>query len=163
MLTIVRSTRFEDIRLFFFVYDTIFLLTFLLILPILTLTVITIRLIKAMKAHRRMQLEMQSRSQQNDSNVTFPLVIIVIVFIACQVPTFFSYVLMEVMPIDSRFCGGFFVDFGPIVDMLITLNSSVNFLIYIIGNKAFRDVLMEKACGRRTHYTSGHRSRDGQH
>ena len=159
----INSKRFEDIRLFFVVYDTIFLLIFLLILPILTLTVITIRLIKAMKAHRRMHLEMQSRSQQNDGNVTFALVVVVIAFIACQVPTFFSYVLMEVMPIDSRFCGGFFFYFGPIVDMLITLNSSVNFLIYIIANKAFRDVLMEKVCGRRTHYTSGHRSRDGQH
>ena len=96
----IRSTRFDDIRLFFFVYDTTFLPTFLLILPILTLTVITIRLIKAMKAHRCMHLEMQNRSQQNDTNVTFPLVIVVIVFIDCQVPTFFSYVLMEVMPID---------------------------------------------------------------
>ena len=35
--------------------------------------------------------------------------------------------------------------------MLITLKSSINFLIYIIANKAFRDVVMEKACGRRTH------------
>ena len=35
--------------------------------------------------------------------------------------------------------------------MLITLKSSINFLTYIIANKAFRDVVMDKACGRRTH------------
>ena len=84
-----KLTMFGEVRLFHRVYDTILLLIFLLVLPILTLTVITIRLIKAMKAHRRMQLEMQSRSQPDDSNVTFALVIVVIVFIACQVPTFF--------------------------------------------------------------------------
>ena len=39
---------------------------------------------------------------------------------------------------------------GPIIDVLVTLNSSINFVIYIIANKAFRDVLTEKVFGRRT-------------
>ena len=143
-------TRFGEMRQFFFVYDTVCLLIFLLVLPILTLTVITIRLIKAMKEHRRMQLEMQSRSQQNDSNVTFALVIVVTVFIVCQVPTFFMYVLYDVLPFEALDCGGSLFYLGPIVDMLVTLNSSINFVIYIIANKAFRDVLVGKVCGRRT-------------
>ena len=143
-------TRFGEVRLFYHVYDKIFLLIFLLVLPILVLSVITIRLITAMKAHRRMQLEMQSGSQQNDSNVTFALVIVVIVFIACQVPTFFHYVLWDVLPFKDRLCGGFLFHFGPIINVLVTLNSSINFLIYIIANKTFRDVLMVKVCGRRT-------------
>ena len=142
-------TRCGEVRLFYRVYN-IFLLIFLLVLPILVLSVITIRLIKAMKAHRRMQLEMQSGSQQNDSNVTFALVIVVIVFIACQIPTFVFYVLWEVLPFKARYCGGFSFYFGPIVNVLVTLNSSINFLIYIIANKTFRDVLMEKVCGRPT-------------
>ena len=144
-------TRFGENRLFFFIYDTIFLLIFLLVLPILTLTVLTIRLIKAMKAHRRMQLEMQSRSQQNDSNVTFALVIVVIVFIACQVPTFFAYVLAEVLPYGAHDCGGRLFYLVPIVDVLVTLNSSINFVMYIIANKAFRNMLLEKVCGRHPH------------
>ena len=137
-------TSFGKIRPFFFVYDTIFLLIFLLVLPILTLTVLTIRLIKAMKAHRRMQLEMPSRGQHNDSNVTFALVIVVIVFIVCQVPTFFSYLLWDVLPSKAMDCGGVLFYFGSIVDVFVTFNSSTNFLIYTIANKVFRDVLMEK-------------------
>ena len=139
-------------RQFFDVYDTIFLLIFLLALPILTITVLTIRLIKAMKAHRRMQLEMQSHSQQNDGNVTIALVIVVIVFIVCQVPTFVWYVLAKVLPhpYESNYCGGFLFYTGVVIDMLEILNSSINFVIYIIANKAFRDVLLQNVCGRRT-------------
>ena len=146
----VELTTIGESWLFSFVYVTVFFLIFLLVLPILTLTVITIRLIKAMKAHRRMQLEMPTRSQQNDSNVTFSLVIVVIVFIACQVPTFVWYALYDVLPYEASNCGGILFYMMPTVDMLVTLNSSINFVIYIIANKAFRDVLVEKVFGRRT-------------
>ena len=51
-----------------------------------------------MKAHRRMQLE--SRSQPDDGNVTFALVIVVIVFIAYQVPTFVYHALLHMLLLD---------------------------------------------------------------
>ena len=146
----IEFTRFGENRLFYRVYYIICLFVFLVVLPILTLTVITVRLIKAMNAHRRMQLEMQSRSQENDSNVTFSLVIVVIVFIACQVPTFVWIALYDVLPYKASHCGGFLFYMTPTGDMLVTLNSSINFVIYIIANKAFRDVLVEKVFGRRT-------------
>ena len=145
---VAKFTKFGEMRQFFFVYDCICLFVFLVVLPILTLTVITIRLIKAMKAHRRMQLEMHSRSQQNDGNVTFSLVIVVIVFISCQVPTFVWYVLYGMLPKEASHCGGVLFYPGRIIDMLVIFNSSINFVIYIIANKAFRDVLLEKVLGR---------------
>ena len=141
-------TRFGENRSFYRVYDTAFLLIFLLVLPILILTVITIRLTNAMRAHRRMQLEMQSRSQTDDSNVTFSLVIVVIVFIACQVPTFVCYALLEVLPSDSNSCGGIVYYLANMTTLLVTLNSSVNFFIYIIANRRFRDVLLKHVCRR---------------
>ena len=39
---------------------------------------------------------------------------------------------------------------GLIVNVLVALNSSINFVIYIIANKAFREVLLQNVCGRRT-------------
>ena len=148
--TVVEFTSFGEVRLFYRVYDNILLLIFLMVLPILTVTVITIRLGKAMKAHHRMQLEMQSGSQQNDSNVTFSLVIVVIVFIAWQVPTCVLSVLFEVLPYNTIQCGGVVLYMEPIVNMLVTFHSSINFVIYIIANKSFRVVLLENVCGRRT-------------
>ena len=136
-------TRFGGNRSFYRAYDSLFLLIFLLVPPILILTVLTIRLIKAMKAHRRMQTEMQSRSQPDDGNVTFALVIVVIVFIVCQVPTFVGYALMEVLGSDVISCGGIVYYLGHMTTVLLTLNSAVNFFIYIFANKRFRDVLTE--------------------
>ena len=97
-----------------------------------------------------MQLKMQSRCLPDDSNVTFALVIVVIVFIVCQVPTFVEYALYEVLPYEVNYYGGVLCYFWPISGLLITLNSSINFFIYIVANKAFRGVLVEKVFGRRT-------------
>ena len=148
-ITRVAVTRFGENRSFYRVYNSVFLLVFLLVLPILIITVLTIRLIKAMKAHRRMQLDMQSRSQSDDSNVTFALVIVIIVFIACQVPTFVQCVLWEVLPYHARLCGGIVHYLGYMTTPLVTLNSAVNFFIYILTNRRFRDVLLKHVCRRR--------------
>ena len=58
----------------------------MLCLPLCILTLLTIGLIKAMKARRRMQAEMQRQHCQPDSSMTFALVIVVIVFIICHAP-----------------------------------------------------------------------------
>ena len=110
----------------------------------------TVKLIRNVKFIINIQVKVQSRSQQNDGNVTFALVIVVIVFIACQVPTFVWYVIYEVIPDGGNYCSGILFYPQRIVDMLVTFNSSINFVIYHIANKAFRDVLVEKVFGRRT-------------
>ena len=148
-ITRLAVTRFGENRSFYIVYDKVGLLVFLLVLPILILTILTIRLVKAMKAHRRMQLEMQSRSQSDDINVTFSLVIVVIVFIACHVPTFVRCALFEMLPVDASMCGGILFYLEWMTYMLVTLNSAVNFLIYILTNIRFRDVLLRHVCRRR--------------
>ena len=161
--TRVALTRFGQHRSFYRVYRSLFLLIFLLVLPILILTVITFRLIKAMKAHRRMQLEMQSRSQPDDSNVTFSLVIVIIVFIACQVPTFADRVVHNVMLLDST-CGSVVFYLRCISDILVIFNSAINFIIYIFTNRRFRDVLLKHVCRRRElrHVATAHRRLEGQ-
>ena len=161
--TSVGLSRFGEHSSFYRVYDSVFLLTFLLVLPILILTVLTIRLIKAMKAHRRMQFETQSRSQPDDGNVTFALVIVVIVFIPCQVPTFVYFVLRDAFLLDYT-CGtvGFYM--GCIANILVVFNSAINFVIYTITNRRFRDVLLNTVCrrGERRQLATDHRRWEGQ-
>ena len=161
--TRVVLTRFGEHESFYRVYDSVFLLIFLLVLPLLILTMLTIHLIKAMKAHRRMQLEMQSRSQPDDGNVTFSLVIVVIVFIVCQVPTFVFRLLWGVLQLDST-CGSVVFYLGCIADILVVFNSAINFVIYTITNRRFRDVLLKHVCRRRElrHVATAHRRLEGQ-
>ena len=123
---------------------------FLLILPICILTVLNIRLIKAMKTHRRMQ--MQNQSSQNDDSITFVLVIVIVVATVCQLPQLSNGIvwLLSWHPVDNNYiCGRFRLYLYTISNTLVVLNSAVNFIIYILVNKHFRDVLIQQVCKRR--------------
>ena len=121
------------------IYITVTVLhaTCLLILPICILTALNIRLMKALNTHRRMQ--MQNRSIQKDMSTTFVLVIVIVVVIICQLPQLSNLVSLQLGPtcVSNVYLRG-------ISTTLVVLNSAVNFIIYILCNKRFRAVLMEK-------------------
>ncbi|KAI0240620.1 FMRFamide receptor, partial [Lamellibrachia satsuma] len=139
-------TTLGSSKLYYIIYGNILYLIFLLALPIFILTLLNIRLIKALKALRRKRMEMQSLRQQQDNNVTFVLIIVVIVFIICQVPALVNQVMWNVAPDEARTCGGFQFYLRNIANMLVILNSAVNFIIYILFNKRFRHVLIQTVC-----------------
>ena len=131
---------------FYYVYDTVLRIIVLVGLPLCILTFLTIRLIKAMKAHRRMQAEMQSQNSQPDSSMTFALVIVVIVFIICRAPLLIGNV-MSILGWLS-YVGSCYFDLMYVT--LLAFNSAVNVIIYIIINRRFRNVLLANVCRRRS-------------
>ncbi|KAI0221975.1 FMRFamide receptor [Lamellibrachia satsuma] len=146
--TVARNWKFASEKLYgtFSILFFISHLIFLLALPILILAVLTIRLIKALKAFRRKRMEIQSLRQQQDNSVTLVLIIVVIVFIICQVPALVNHVILVMAPIEAISCGHFFSYLEHIANMLIILNSAVNFVIYALFNKRFRYVLTQTVC-----------------
>ena len=108
-------------------------------LPLFILTYLTIRLIKAMRANRRLQAEMQSQNSKHDNNMTFALAIVVIVFIICQAP----FLILLVITYLNRSSVVVRCYMSQIHHTLLAFNSAVNFFIYIVINKQFRDVLIE--------------------
>ena len=131
---------------FYYVYVGIMPLLMLVWLPLFILTLLTIRLIKAMKAHRRMQADMQRQHNQPDSSMTFALVIVVIVFIICRAPLF----ILLVMSLLGRPSSVVMCYMDIIYSTLLSVNSAVNFLIYIVINRRFRNVLFANVCRRRS-------------
>ena len=131
---------------FYNVYDRVLAVIVLVGLPLCILTFLTVRLIKAMKAHRRMQSEMQSQHSQPDNSMTFALVIVVIVFIICRAPLLI-WKVMKLLEWLSR-VGWCYVDI--IYYTLLASNSAVNVIIYIIINRRFRNVLFTNVCRRRS-------------
>ena len=112
-----------------------------LILPICILALLNIRLIQALNTHRRMQI--QNRSIPKDNSTTFVLVIVVVVVIICQVPQVFNVFLQLSLSTFMNSCASLFY-LEHISVTLVVLNSAVNFIIYIVCNKRFRAVLIEK-------------------
>ena len=138
--------RYEIIRhpqLYQILYRNVMYMIFLLALPLLILTVLNTRLISALKALRRKRAEMQSLRQQQDNNVTFVLVVVIIVFTVCQTPALLNQIFWNALSDSQRNCGGFQFYFSRISNTLVILNSSVNFVIYFLFNTRFKQVLLQ--------------------
>ena len=136
-------TKLGTAKLYRIIYYNVLNFVFLVALPIFTLTYLNIRLIQALKARRRKRTEMGSQLQQNDNNVAVVLIIVVVVFIICQIPAFVHFALLNVMSEDVEVCGGYDFYFLPVANLLLVLNSAVNFVIYVVFNKRFRHVLTQ--------------------
>ena len=143
-------SRLLSHKLYNIVHDNILYFIFNLALPVFILMLLNIRMIKALKAIRRTRIEMQSVRQQQDNNITFVLIIVVTVFIICQVPALINQVMWNVAPDEARSCGGFQFYLRNIANMLVIFNSAINFVIYVLFNKRFRLVLIQTACCRAT-------------
>ena len=128
-------------RLFFdYTYQVMYnsvLYAIFTLLPTCIMALLNIRLIKALK-------HMRTLHSQNDNSMTFVLMIIVIVLIVCQLPALVTRMLWIAASEGAYRCGGYMFYIVPVTNMLVVLNSAVNFVIYIMFNKRFRNVLMEK-------------------
>ena len=136
-------------RAFDLIYNSVLHAIFTIVLPTCTLAVLNIRLINALKVRRLMQKQTHTVHSRNTNSMTFVLVIIVIVLIVCQLPAAVGRVLWIVMPKTAFNCGGYLFYVWPIANMFTIFNSAVNFVIYILCNKRFRDVLLRKVGKRR--------------
>ena len=112
---------------------------------IILLTVLSCLLISQLNKLRARRASMQS-SERQDSNVTFTLVIVLLVFAVCQVPALITQLLWNILPDSQRDCGGFQYYFSPITNALVILNSAINFVIYVGTNKRFRATLRNHVC-----------------
>lgn len=87
---------------------------------------------------------MQSARQAQDNNVTFVLIIVVIVFSVCQAPALLNQIFWNTLKDPARCCGGFQFYYSRISNLLVIFNSAVNFPIYAVFNTRFRQVLVEQ-------------------
>ena len=133
---------------FYYVYDNVLPIIVKVCLPLLVLKLLTVRLIKAMKAHRRMQAEMQRQHSHPDSSMTFALIIVVTVFIICRAPVLI-WSVMWLMGL-RRVTTVVLCYTSVMYSTLHALNSAVNFVIYIVINRRFRNVLFANVCRRRS-------------
>ena len=89
-------------------------------------------------------MQIQNRGIQKDNATTFVLVIVIVVVIICQLPQLFNLCIRLWRPIMYVIdCSSLFY-LDQISTTLVVLNSAVHFIIYILCNRRFRAVLIEK-------------------
>ncbi len=117
------------------------------IIPLATLSVLNTCLVLAVRRSQKHRKEMNVR-QSRENNVTIMLAAVVIVFIVCQVP---ALVYNLAFAIDKHYVER--VSFGYQVlsiirNLLVTFNSSINFLLYCALGQKFRRIFIHTFCKR---------------
>lgn len=143
----VQRSDLRNSKTYYLVYKFIFYLFFRSLGPLLALIFLNVRLIMALSTVRRRQKSMTKR-HRNRENITLMLVVVVTIFIFCEIPSLilrllvsgreYKWFKIELLPLQYANC---------ISNALLTINSSVNFLIYCLIGKKFRKILLNMYCG----------------
>jgi hypothetical protein len=113
------------------------------VLPLVLLAVLNTRLTmsyrKVLQRKRRMSNRPES-STHCDPNITLVLIIVILVFMACNTP---ARIVQVVWRYKVQTCMSVPFFLMEISNVLEVLNSSVNFIIYCVFRKKFRTILQE--------------------
>ena len=112
--------------------------------PLSILTVLNCLLIRAIKHSTRRHRDMANGAEYNENNATVVLIIIVLVFIACETPELLLRIFNMVQrKADIQLFGPGLMRFTTVSELLMVINSSINFFIYFAYGRRFRRVMKE--------------------
>ncbi len=121
------------------VYKSYLVNIVLIMLPLLTLIILTVRILCVIHMRKQKSKDMKNSTMARaSSEITFLLVLVVVVAIICQTPlAMFHFVRYT----QDYHCGDFIFYLDNISKLLVTINSSINFTIYCLFSAKFRRLL----------------------
>ncbi|XP_052779502.1 G-protein coupled receptor dmsr-1-like [Mya arenaria] len=134
---IVKEHNFFKVSIFWF-FGVI-----MKVAPCILLTLLSSMIILTMHqaSKRRVRLLQQTRSSDHDVNhehnrTTWMLVSVVLFFVITEMP---QGILAMVSGLNDHFFYEYYSNLGDVMDLLVLLNSAVNFVLYCIMSQQFRD------------------------
>ena len=85
---------------------------------------------------------------RSDDDITFMLVVVVMVFVVTQSPALLTQLLYCILSENERNCPHAFFFYERLSDLLVVANSSLNFVIYCFCSARFRQNLIELIFGK---------------
>ena len=135
------------------IYKSLSFFILINVIPLTVISVLTCRLVKALRnaesAQRGMSASSRARPRrsQRERSLTLTLIVVVIIFFVCQTPTAINRILTAI--IGPPGCQHWLWYYIVICNLLININSSVNFYVYTSCSSSFRHHLkMLLTCGR---------------
>ena len=150
--TYVYTTMFMN-TYYQLIYRNISFFVLMNVIPLSVLSVLTYKLIRELQraSSTRQQMVATNPLLDRDKALTRTLLVVVIVFLFCQTPAAITRLLGFIMDKHTRYeCGQFLFFFPSISNLLVFINSSVNFFIYCFCSKSFRVNLTKLVCCRKT-------------
>ena len=130
-----------------YVYNEVLYYIFSFGLPLLFLLGLNFRLTMAYRAIRRKRRRirgMTTRGQQDEANITLVMIVVVAVFVVCQLPGRLAQIIWK-YEFGSCRSGPFYI--MEMATIFEVVNSSVNFFVYCVVRPAFRSNLARSFCG----------------
>lgn len=127
-------------------YENISYCLFAFLLPLLVLIVFNVNLVRALRLAQTSRQALIGRTSADENNITFVLIVVIITFIVCQTPASLNQVLFYVVDKQSKTTCSDYFRFYHISNLVITINSSVNFVIYCLFRKQFQQELKALLC-----------------
>ncbi|XP_013380798.1 FMRFamide receptor-like [Lingula anatina] len=115
------------------------------IIPIGAMAIMNGKLISKLRESKKQRLAMGKTSTDRDS-INHILVAVVIIFMCCTTPIFFSQIVMSFVDFLPRNVLMNYFYFIPFLFLLVAVNAALNFFVYTLIGQKFRSGLREMIC-----------------
>ncbi|KAK2159789.1 hypothetical protein LSH36_146g04001 [Paralvinella palmiformis] len=129
-------------RLYNILYENVAYCMFVFFFPLLILVVLNAHLVRDLKKAQACRKALQGRGSKEENNITLVMIIIIIVFIICQTPASINQILYYMIADTEKTVCRAYTKFFHICNLLITLNSAMNFVIYCLFRRQFQQELI---------------------
>ena len=136
-------TPLGDSQIYNMIYFDILYYIFCFVLPLLVLAVLNTKLTVAYRVYQRRRRAMRMRTDGMDHNLTLVMIIVVLVFMLCNLPARVVQIVWKYRP---QLCPTFAYFLMELSNVLEVLNSSTNFIIYCVFRRQFREILHARFC-----------------
>lgn len=150
---VIQQTDLRRDPLYYKFYFIFAYLASMYIIPLSVLSVLNVKIYRAVKRANCSRASLTNQ-QETELNVASMLVLLVSIFLACNAPAFFVNVLELIDKDHEAFKIG-----TQVSNLLVCANSSVNFVIYCIFGKKFRENLKQSICWRKKKQRVNYHSR----
>lgn len=129
-------------------YENIAYCLFVFLIPLTILIIFNVLLLNELKSAKKHRKSITRRKPtKEENNITLVMVVIILMFIVCQTPASINQILYYIVPQETRITCGHYLRYYHICNLLIIINSSVNFIIYCVFRRQFRQQFLALLSG----------------
>lgn len=133
-------------------YENVSYCLFVFLLPLVILIFFNVHLVRELKKAQQYRRVLKTSGRTvEENNITLVMIIIIVVFIVCQTPASINQILFYVLDDDSHHATSGctpYMHFFHLANLLITINSAVNFVVYCLFRRQFQQELRALLCRR---------------
>ncbi len=133
-------------QLYYYIYPTVLYSLALYVVPLLTIGFCTCKIVQSLAQARNRRQEMTTASR-DEHEITFSLVIVVVIFIICQLTLPVNRIWAS-LPNSNHECPKARFYYNSVGVLGPILNSAINFIIFVLCSKRFRNKVSSIICRR---------------